>query len=569
MHKKARALTNKGDFNRAYRIYRNICNSDPSDSEALSSLAYICGQTENYQEAEDCYRKVLEIRPGDAITYYNLAIACRTQGKLADSILHYRKAIELNPGFVEAIANLAMALLDQGDYDHATEYLQEAIQYTPTNSQLYLNLGIAYFANRSLDKAESCLQTAIRINPDYVDAIATLGHILEKQHKMDKAGEMAKRALALDPDHAQGNILMARLESRSDRLIEACERLEGLRDGNLTPQDLSDLHHELAQIHDCLGNYRDAYRFFQESKRQAATISETRFNKKKLLERLEYYKAWFTPANVSHWTTDFTLEGSSNPVFLVGFPRSGTTLTEQILSSHSSVISTDELPIVSDTLKNLMELPACTAGYPVCLSQLEKRDIEALRKTYWDQALASLKETKGSRLLIDKLPLNIVHVGFLHRIFPDAQFIVVIRDPRDSCLSCFMQKFQLNEYMAHFTSFEETTRLYDAVMSLWIHYRNTLDIRYLEIRYEDLVNDTEHSARGALEFLGLPWEDKVLHYYSQERHNKYISTPSYIGVSSPIYNSAIGRWNNYEAEIGLQIEPLLKYLETFGYSTGR
>ncbi len=240
---------------------------------------------------------------------------------------------------------------------------------------------------------------------------------------------------------------------------------------------------------------------------------------------------------------------------MIGFPRSGTTLLEQILGSHPFIEPLEEKGTVSAMLKAYLDM---SREQQATLSSLTADQIAQLKATYFKEVQRHVEQTQGKRL-VDKMPLNTAYVPLIWRVFPNAKFVFSIRHPCDVCLSCFMQNFALNEAMAAFLSLEGTAKTYALVMSEWQRYTNALPLDYYTLRYEDLITDVEGHARELFNFLDIPWAEVVLNHTEHARNKANIRTPSYHQVTQPIYQHAKYRWRQYEAFF----EPLMPYLRSF------
>jgi len=203
--------------------------------------------------------------------------------------------------------------------------------------------------------------------------------------------------------------------------------------------------------------------------------------------------------------------------------------------------------------------------YPEDFDKLAPKELTLLRQHYWALARQMLNTDFEGKILLDKLPLNLIELCFIHRLFPDARVVVVLRDPRDSCLSCFMRGFVPNEAMINFVTLEQTAKLYAAVMDFWIHLRAFIGQPWIEIRYEDIVEDFDNSTRRLLEFLGLEWSEAVMNYH-QNTKMRDVRTPSYGDITQPIFRRAMGRWRNYSGPMATTRNTLQPYVEAFGYN---
>jgi hypothetical protein len=269
-----------------------------------------------------------------------------------------------------------------------------------------------------------------------------------------------------------------------------------------------------------------------------------------------------TPAYAAGWSdaasgdSPPSAAGRRAPVFLVGFPRSGTTLLDTLLMGHSGVHVLEEEPIlqrVGEALGDFERLPA-----------LEQEEIERLRALYFAELDAFDPDANG-KTVIDKLPLNILGAPLIHRLFPEAKLILALRHPCDVVLSCFMQNFDLNDAMANFLDIGDAARLYDLVMTFWTRARALLPLDVHEVRYEALVEDKEREMRALVDFLGLPWEERLLDHEGTALRRGPIVTPSYAQVVQPIYRRAAGRWERYRDQLAPVLPLLAPWAEKMGY----
>jgi len=247
-------------------------------------------------------------------------------------------------------------------------------------------------------------------------------------------------------------------------------------------------------------------------------------------------------------------------VFLVGFPRSGTTLLDQFLDAHGDIQVIEELPVLLP-LRNEVQ---ADGGYPEGLADLSVEKINELRALYLSQ-LEEAGFDPQATTVINKLPLNLIHVGLLARIFPEARLILALRHPVDAVLSCFMQDFQLNASMAYFLTLKDSAALYEAVMSLWGQYRDMLSLNVAEVRYEDLIADPKAALADTLSLLELSWEEGQGDHVAHAHARGSIRTPSYGQVTQPLYDRAADRWRRYETHLEGVLPRLVPFVRDFGY----
>jgi len=251
-------------------------------------------------------------------------------------------------------------------------------------------------------------------------------------------------------------------------------------------------------------------------------------------------------------------------VFFVGFPRSGTTLLEQVLDAHPDLVTTGERTPLNLMINSTDQLIGRQLKFPEDIESINEDEIMKLRQGFFQAARNVTGEDFMQRRLVDKMPLNIVKLGLVNRIFPDAKVLVALRDPRDTCLSCYFQQFRPNRAMLNFLELATTGEFYATVMGLWLHYRSVLSVPWMEYRYETLVEDFENTVREVLDFIGVPWNEAVTEYADYAR-SKNINTPSYSDVVSGISKSAIGRWRHYRDELTPILPILEPFVKEFGY----
>ena len=273
-----------------------------------------------------------------------------------------------------------------------------------------------------------------------------------------------------------------------------------------------------------------------------------------------------TEERLKKWKPVDLKDDSWTPAFLVGFPRSGTTMTEQILAAHSGICTTDEQPYMEHVRMEWARIIGANPDLGWMADQLDVKTILQLRKFYREKVEADQQSPIGSKMVIDKLPLNIMNIGLINLVFPEAKIIVALRDPRDSCLSCFMQDFKLNSAMIHFLALDRSVNFYTQVMGAWLHFRDIISLSHITVRYEDTVQNLEFEAKRLIEYLGLDWEPGILQFH-QHAKERVIATPSYAAVIEPVHTGAIGRWKNYSNQFAPLVPKLEPFLQEFEYET--
>jgi tetratricopeptide (TPR) repeat protein len=417
------------------------------------------------------------------------------------------------------------------------------------------------------DKAIECFQRVLSLTRKIPDAFLELAVLYERRHQLDQAYALIEDCLRAAPDYLEAELFKARLLRRRRAQTES-ETL--LRKLSLHPRAHPLLRAqawaELAQTHDRRGEFDDAMSAMLKCKelllpREQPALREADV----VLRQLTQLADSLTAADFARWKAEARDLAPQRNAVLAGFPRSGTTLLEQILDSHPALISSDEREAFArDIFPALWMTPAHRFPTVEALNAapLEKR--AALRQRYRDYISAALNTPIGSRIHLDKNPtLTLVLPGFL-RLFPDTHVIIALRDPRDVVLSCFFQYLPLNPNSVCFLTLERAAQRYATDMAVWRKLRDIIASPWIEIRYEDTVRQLEQEARRILAFLDLPWDPQVLHYRERLAH-KTLSSPTYEAVREPVHSRAVGRWKNYAPFLEPCLPILQPSIDAFGY----
>ena len=594
----ASAALRAGRWQEARGLLQRFCTVQPGDADAWYWLGLAHANLGMFGEAANALARAVVCNSRHAPAHHTLGSVLMRLGHTDQAIGNLQQAVNLKPSFAEAHGDLGNALRLAGRLDEAEQSLRSALRLKPNEARIHLHLALLYKQQRRYaDAAASCrtaitlqpafaeahnelgnvlqnlgeqeqalasYRKALDLRPDSVEAWTNLGLTLERLHRLEEARAAAQAALAQAPGHYGANLLCARLDSRAGAQQQARERLEALLRQSLAPRDYAMAAMDLSQVLDKLGEPVLAFERFAAAKAAWRTVlAATSYDTGQLPAHIARLHAWFSTHECNRDTASAD-DGLAAPIFLVGFPRSGTTLMEQILESHPHLTGSREEPLITRLLESATTPLGRPFAYPDGLEGITPEERHTLRAEYWRLAHQLIGPEVETRRLIDKLPLNIIDLGFIHHLFPDAKIIVALRDPRDVCLSCYMQSFDLNQAMVNFLDLGSTTRLYAAVMDLWRQYRALPGLDAFVYRYEDLVDDVEAMTRRLLEFLGEPWDPAVLRYHEIAR-GRYANTPSYQNVTLPIYRKAIGRWRNYAEQIAPHLNTLQPFLDEFGY----
>jgi tetratricopeptide (TPR) repeat protein len=520
-------------------------------------------------EAIACYRRALELNPKLAETYNNLGNALKNQGNSHEAVACWRRAVELKPDYAEPHSNLGNALMDQGSTHEAVACYRRALELKPNLAETYSNLGNALKNLGNSHEAVACYRRALELKPDMAEMHNNLGDALKDQGGLHEAVACYCQALKLKPDDAEAHTsLGSALEELGDlhgakscfqtalrhdaRCAFAYHRLAGILAGNLPEEDLAAqrrlledveltdtqrllLHFGLAQVLDARGEYAEAAAHLERA--NALRLSE-------LCKRGPVYDPKEFGLYVTQTIKVFAMDyfervrgfglASEVPVFVVGLPRSGTTLVEQILASHSNVFGAGEIKLTHDIL---VAIGAQSADSLEVLRQLDSHTAGRLASQYLEKLRALCP---AALRIVDKLPDNYLCLGLLASLFPRAKLIHCRRDLRDVAVSCWMTHFHDVRWANNQQHIASRFHEYQRMMG---HWRKVLPVPMLEVDYEEMVADLEGMARRLVSWCGLEWEPSCLEFH---RATRPVRTASVVQVRQPVFNTSVGRWKHYE-----------------------
>ncbi|MDH5764381.1 MAG: sulfotransferase [Gammaproteobacteria bacterium] len=535
----------------------------PDNADKVTAYQFFSSQ--EYQKSGAAFQKITKINPQDDEAWLMQGLCMLQLGQVESAIVCLERAIAVNPDSADAHYHLGRIWLNRGWTDLAIKNLQHAIDLRENHIDAHRSLVIALLASgKFLETIDAC-HIALKYAPADANIYCQLAVALEHSNQLEDARSEAEKALNISPGHVRANLIIAKLDKRAGNLEHARLRLMTELNKSLPPLQIATLAAELGDVLDRMGDYTAAYESFDTgNKTLADTISPEQAEQGNVIHQINRHMHWFTPARTEGWDNEVQDNDEPSPIFLVGFPRSGTTLTEQVLASLDSIVPSDEQPVLSRLISELPMLLNRPFRYPEDLNKLCDDELKTLRARYWTLVDAMIGKPEEGKRLLDKLPLNIIDLGMVYRLFPDARIIVVLRDPRDCCLSCFMQPFQLNQSMVNFLSLKQSSKFYAATMDLLAHYQSVLGLEFLEVRYEDMVDDLETEARKLVEFTDEEWDDTVLNYF-EHASKRDVRTPSYSAITSPIYSKSMGRWRNYKTQIKSVLPILEPYIKAFHY----
>ncbi|WP_193172336.1 tetratricopeptide repeat-containing sulfotransferase family protein [Nisaea nitritireducens] len=503
----------------------------------------------------------IALRQGDdPAVLNNLALIYRGQGDLHRAAVALERAM-LGDDSIEIQGNLAGIYVATGRFDEARALFDRLAESGASDPRALRALAVYSRDTGHADRGVRLATRALIFDPSQVASYTMLAELLDRTSAMEAALSVARRGLWLEPGKQYLVALEGRALRRLKRFDEATSCLREALEGAVPGPDMHRLGFELAQSLDSQGHYADAFTWFESANRtQMKEFRGGLVDPERAFAEVETLTSAFK--NAPSWADNGPQGkvGETDPVFLVGFPRSGTTLLDQVLDAHPGVQVLEERPLISGLSARL----AVTAGYPSALESLPEDVRAEMRAAYFAERDRFLVPSEGA-VYIDKMPLNIVHAGLIMRIFPKARFILALRHPCDVCLSCLMQNFNLNHSMAVFCSLPDTARFYREVFGLWRLYVEHLKPGIVTVKYEDMTRDLQAAAEPVLRFLGLDWDDRMMGFHEHARRRGHIATPSYAQVTQPLYGHAVARWKRYGPAMEVVAEELRPEIKAFGY----
>jgi tetratricopeptide (TPR) repeat protein len=528
-----------------------VCAGGGDDPRLLRIAAFVHQQQGRLEAAAEAYRVVLGAFPGDWESFNNLGNVRAALGDLDGAIAAFQQAIAIRPDMVELVINLSRTLGDAGRIADRLAVLREAARVGPDDPDVQTELGVAEAEARDFARAEPAYRAAIRLRPRSVQAYIELGLLLETQNRLEELGALIGEAEAQGLAGPELGFLRAWMLRRQGRFAEALPLAEAVPP-SIDPMRRAQL---LGEVLDRLGETGRAFAAFAEMNRVAAEARRP-IEGPSYRSRVAAGSALLTPQRVAAWTRIEIDAAPPAPIFIVGFPRSGTTLLDTLLMNLPSLHLLEEMPVLDEVERAL--------GGEERIATLTAAEASALRSRYFE-TLDAIAPPAPGQTVVDKFPLHMARMPLVHRLFPDAKIVFVERHPCDVVLSCFITNFELNQAMAGFTDLREAALLYDAVFDAWTKASNLLPLDIHRIRYERLVDDLEGEMRGLLRFLAIDWDPGVLDNRASAAQRDYIRTASYAQVTEPIYRRASGRWQRYRTELEPVLPILAPWADRLGY----
>lgn len=521
----------------AEEMLRQAVAANPENESAWNNLGVVLEARGEFADAEECYRRAITLNSQRGSLHFNRGNTLRSLGQWAEAEASFRQCIALDTSHADARHNLGALLKERGERAEAERLFRETIALAPEMVDAHVNLGSALQALGRDEEALAAYREALRLSPGYADAAAGEVSVLDRLGLVEEACARIRTLIETAPGNPDVITTFASVARRLGEEEKAVAALKGL----LARHDLLATKREaalfaLGKLCDARGRFSDAFEYY----RAANSVRPHAFDLHEFRDYCARVRGTFGKELLRRLPR--ARNNSALPIFVVGMPRSGTSLVEQILSSHPAVFGAGELTWIDQLSEAWPERLGVQARYPECALDLSVRSLDLAQEEHLARLHACAPEADR---VVDKMPGNFMHLGLIEILFPGSRIIHIAREPLDNCLSCFFQNFTHgHEYTADLETLGAVYREYERIME---HWRATLAHPLLEVRYELLVADQEAESRRLVEFCGLPWDERCLHFHENKR---VVRTASYDQVRRPMYRDSLARHRHYEPFLG-------------------
>jgi tetratricopeptide (TPR) repeat protein len=479
----------------------------------------------------------------------------------------YEGAIRQGASDPITLGNYGVLLWRLFEFRKGEEAFAQVVDDPRADTATLRRVAHCYFEIGRFGKAVTVMRVAVaRLAQPDASTINSLAWVLERDHQIDEARQVAETAHAVEPSYGPAVRLLAHLDQRAGDLDGARQRITEQFRRHPSDSDWG-LRYELAAVLDRLGQYDGAWTALCQAKAQLADQSAEQLQYSYFIRRRQWELTQsVTPADLRHWRRDGnSLTPQRRIAFLTGFPRSGTTLLEQIIATNADTVCTDESGIIPHHFVSPLVWQAADSIDAILeIRSFDSDQLMAGREKFCQMTESYLDQPIGERLLVEKTPLQTADMPLSLRMFPEARWLIALRDPRDVVLSYLFTLIPLNWTSAAAADVVEACRFYADTMRHWLWWRSRLDRPTYETAYERLIADPPAESRRVAEFLGLAWDQSMLDE-RQRSERKAVRTPTYVDVTKPLYARAIGRWHNYRRYLEPGLDILTPFVKAFGY----
>ena len=533
--------------------------NNEKDYNTLIKKSIFFGKKNDFISAKAVLKKAININPIKTTTYINLSNIYILENDLKSSkkiLYDYIKKYSFD---IEIINHLGKIFINFDLIDECIEFKKFFLENKKSENNffyIYFLFGIAYEKKEEFLDAINVYKISINYNKSYIENYLNLCNIFEKTNKINELDKIIKQAKNNCKPDARIDYFLSLLYfrkkeySHSNSIINNKKLEKELLKYNNYFSNLLDLKFKNFEK---LKSFKKGFEVIKKKNLFVSNIKENKkYDKKQVFKTIKAYKKFYKTKQ----PIPTSLDKHPNIVFIVGFPRSGTTLLDTILRTHSKTLVLEEKPYLLNLRHEFFKKKNNKLE---SINEITKNEIAIIQKKYLENI-----NYKNNKIIIDKFPLTIIEIGFIKKIFPKSKIILSMRHPCDTVLSCFFSNFKINEAMINFLDLKDSVNFYNNTFELFEIYNKSLKLEFLTVKYEDLVVSFEQTLNKVLNFLSLKYEKKLNKFYETARNRKKINTPSYNQVTEPLYKTSINRWKNFEDVIFLK-KDLKKWIKKFDY----
>jgi tetratricopeptide (TPR) repeat protein len=575
-------------------------SADRQHKGALNVLGMVLHAQGRHEEAVRVFHALTQFEPRNPGHWANLGTALRPTRRYDAALKAYDRAVELGGVSADVLYSVAALHVDRCEYATACALFERALQLAPADAGLRLASAQCSFEALRPEEATALLEGWPQFEGLTAEVLAGIAHLLVTMGDMRRAEPVLARVAEISRRGGRTSLRLVRVLERINRVAEARAVFQQIKADPQTDRADADLllaeaalaqrdqahedagrllqgvaehqddflrrHHvlfPLAKSLDALGRYEEAYVTLEEAHRSQTAFLSTALGKQlsESSPAIDLAREGCNPQDIATWQDPAAPGTADSPIFIVAFPRSGTTLLEQILDAHPQLRSMDETPFLKYALDDARGFGI---HYPSELGKLDAAQLQQIRTHYWTRVRDRVELAPGQRL-VDKNPLNMMRLPLIRRLFPQARIVLAVRHPCDTILSCFQQQFRAPDLALICRDLPTLAQNFATAFDFWYAQLPLLGAATRELRYESLVDDFAREVRQLAEFLQLPWEEALLAPGAHARAKGYISTPSYSQVIEPVNRRSVGRWKNYERHFAAALPLLAPYLTRWGY----
>ena len=589
-----------GRFDAAVSCSRKALKVRPGHTGALRLLGVSLNALGQHAKASENFAELARRQPKQVDHWINLGTALLAQHRHEEALAAYARAGALGEASADFFYNVGLVHFSMGNFEAALLVLRDAARLAPDDGEICYQYAVCCDEAMRPHDALAALDGWPRMRRLTTDLLAKIGLLLMKLGDLQGAGRAVEIASRDPRPDADARLRMIQVQERTNRIAEARVALARLKqdpranslgadlkavearlaDREGRAQDAHDLlvelleatadfhlrHHllfPLARSLDALGRHDEAFSTLDEAHRSQVAFLKLAAPNSPAWKTPPFKIADFDcdPADVAAWETSGAPPPEDSPIFIVGFPRSGTTLLEQTLDAHPSLAAMDETRYLYQAIDRMA---GKNISYPRKLADMNRAQLDGLRDFYWQNVRRKIDLAPGRRL-IDKNPLNLLALPAIRRLFPNSRILLAIRHPCDVVLSCYLQHFTAPDFILLCRSLPLLAAAYVRAFDFWNREAALLQPAVHDVRYEGFVTNFEARVRAIAGFIGLEWTDAMLEPGEHARRKGFISTPSYSQVVQPVHARSIGRWKAYEEHFGEVIPRLRPHLDRWGY----